>query len=67
MSAAPSLTRSALPAGVLPCWTTGLGLQLVPWQPMLDKRVGQHISGLVQDSGGIDWSFGRKRGVGIGM
>ncbi|MER8639937.1 hypothetical protein NKH04_28065 [Mesorhizobium sp. M1365] len=34
---------------------------------MLDKRVGQHISGLVQDSGGIDWSFGRKRGVGIGM
>ncbi|MER9544288.1 DUF3363 domain-containing protein [Mesorhizobium sp. M0437] len=45
----------------------GLGFQLVPWQPMLDKRIGQHISGLVQDSGGIDWSFGRKRGVGIGM
>ncbi|MES0158139.1 DUF3363 domain-containing protein, partial [Mesorhizobium sp. M0018] len=43
----------------------GLGLQLVPWQPMLDKRVGQHISGLVQDSGGIDWSFGRKRGLGL--
>ncbi|MER8765774.1 DUF3363 domain-containing protein [Mesorhizobium sp. M0968] len=45
----------------------GLGFQLVPWQPMLEKRIGQHITGLVQDSGGIDWSFGRKRGVGIGM
>lgn len=44
-----------------------LGFQLVPWQPMLDKRIGQHITGLVQDSGGIDWSFGRKRGHGIGM
>ncbi|WP_376703423.1 DUF3363 domain-containing protein [Mesorhizobium sp. ISC25] len=45
----------------------GLGFQLVPWQPMLDKRIGQHIGGVVQGSGGIDWSFGRKRGVGIGM
>ncbi|MES0157729.1 DUF3363 domain-containing protein, partial [Mesorhizobium sp. M0018] len=45
----------------------GLGFQLVPWQPMLEKRIGQHITGAVQSSGGIDWSFGRKRGVGIGM
>ncbi|WP_376704044.1 DUF3363 domain-containing protein [Mesorhizobium sp. ISC25] len=43
----------------------GLGFQLVPWQPMLDKRIGQHISGFVQSSGGIDWSFGRKRGIGM--
>ncbi|MER8785112.1 DUF3363 domain-containing protein [Mesorhizobium sp. M1006] len=45
----------------------GLGFQLVPWQPMLEKRIGQHITGPVQDSGGIDWSFGRKRGLGVGM
>ncbi|MER9250129.1 DUF3363 domain-containing protein, partial [Mesorhizobium sp. M0590] len=45
----------------------GLGFQLVPWQPMLEKRIGQHITGFVQNSGGIDWSFGRKRGLGIGM
>ncbi|MER8402971.1 relaxase/mobilization nuclease and DUF3363 domain-containing protein [Mesorhizobium sp. M1348] len=43
----------------------GLGFQLMPWQPMLDKRIGQHISGFVQSSGGIDWSFGRKRGLGL--
>ncbi|MER9243259.1 DUF3363 domain-containing protein, partial [Mesorhizobium sp. M0633] len=45
----------------------GLGFQLVPWQPMLDKRIGKNITGLVQNSGGIDWSFGRRRSMGIGM
>jgi type IV secretory pathway VirD2 relaxase len=42
----------------------GLGFQLVPWQPALDQRVGQHISGVVRDGGGVDWSFARKRGLG---
>jgi type IV secretory pathway VirD2 relaxase len=43
----------------------GIGFQLVPWQPVLDKRIGQHITGTVRDAGGIEWSFGRKRGLGI--
>jgi Protein of unknown function (DUF3363) len=43
----------------------GIGFQLVPWQPVLDNRVGQHITGTVRDAGGIEWSFGRKRGLGI--
>jgi type IV secretory pathway VirD2 relaxase len=43
----------------------GLGFQLVPWQPLLEKRIGQHISGLQRDDGGIEWSFGRKRGLGL--
>jgi hypothetical protein len=43
----------------------GIGFQLVPWQPVLDKRIGQHIAGTVRDAGGIEWSFGRKRGLGI--
>jgi type IV secretory pathway VirD2 relaxase len=43
----------------------GIGLQLVPWQPVLDKRIGQHITGTVRDAGGIEWNFGRKRGLGI--
>jgi uncharacterized protein DUF3363 len=42
-----------------------IGLQLVPWQPVLDKRIGQHITGTVRDAGGIEWSFGRKRRLGI--
>jgi hypothetical protein len=42
----------------------GLGFSLVPWQPVLDKRVGQHISGLMRSGGDIEWSFGRKGGWG---
>jgi type IV secretory pathway VirD2 relaxase len=43
----------------------GIGFQLVPWQPMLDKRIGQHITGTVRAAGGIEWSFGRNRGLGL--
>ncbi len=43
----------------------GIGFHLVPWQPVLDKRIGQHITGTVRDAGGIEWNFGRKRGLGL--
>jgi len=43
----------------------GIGFQLVPWQPVLDNRIGQHIAGIMRSAGGIEWSFGRKRGLGI--
>jgi type IV secretory pathway VirD2 relaxase len=43
----------------------GLGFSLVPWQPVLDKHVGQHITGLMRNDGGIEWSLGRKRGLGL--
>jgi hypothetical protein len=43
----------------------GTGFQLVPWQPVLDKRIGQHISGMMRNAGGIEWCFGRKRGLGL--
>ncbi|MGA3339908.1 MAG: DUF3363 domain-containing protein [Methylocella sp.] len=43
----------------------GLGFSLVPWQPVLDKRIGQHITGAMRDDGGIEWSLGRKRELGL--
>ena len=43
----------------------GLGFQLVPWQPILKKRIGQHISGLQRDDGGIEWTLGRNRGLSL--
>ena len=43
----------------------GLGFSLVPWQPVLDKRIGQHITGAMRDGGGIEWSLGRKRDLGL--
>ena len=43
----------------------GIGFQLVPWQHLLDRRIGQQITGIARDAGGIEWSFGRKRGLGL--
>ena len=43
----------------------GLGFQLVPWTPSLEKQLGRHVSGVARGDGGIDWSFGRKRGLGL--
>jgi type IV secretory pathway VirD2 relaxase len=43
----------------------GLGFQLVPWQPILEKRIGQHITGLHRDDGGIEWTLGRNRGLSL--
>jgi uncharacterized protein DUF3363 len=45
----------------------GLGFQLVPWQPVLEKRIDQYISGVRRDDGGIEWGFGRKRQLGLGL
>src|SRR5690606_38387746 len=42
-----------------------LGFQLVPWSPSLDRQMGKHISGVMRGDGGVDWSFGRGRGLGL--
>jgi type IV secretory pathway VirD2 relaxase len=43
----------------------GLGFSLVPWSPGLEKQLGRHVAGVARGDGGIDWSFGRKRGLGL--
>jgi len=42
-----------------------LGFALVPWTPTLEKHFRRHVSGVAKDGGGIEWSFGRKRGLEI--
>jgi hypothetical protein len=44
---------------------SGLGLQLVPWHPVLQRRIGQYITGLQRDDGGIEWTLGRSRGLSL--
>lgn len=34
---------------------------LVPWRPVLDRRIGQHVSGIISGDG-VTWNFGRQRG-----
>ena len=57
--------RLALASGRFAMLDDGLGFQLVPWSPSLEKHLGKHVSGVARDDGGIDWSFGRKRGLGL--
>jgi len=57
--------RFTLSSGRFAMIDDGLGFQLVPWTPSLEKQLGRHVSGIARDDGGIDWSFGRKRGLGL--
>lgn len=35
---------------------------LVPWRPVLERNLGQHVSGIAKSDGGISWNIGRQRG-----
>jgi type IV secretory pathway VirD2 relaxase len=53
--------RLTLASGRFAMIDNGLGFALVPWTPALDRHLGRHVSGVAKGSGGIEWSFGRKR------
>ncbi|KAB2676088.1 relaxase/mobilization nuclease domain-containing protein [Brucella tritici] len=57
--------RLTLASGRFAMIDDGLGFQLVPWSPSLEKQIGRHVSGVARDDGGVDWDFGRKRGLGL--
>lgn len=57
--------RFSLATGRFAMIDDGLGFQLVPWSPSLERQLGRHVSGVARDGGGVDWDFGRKRGVGV--
>lgn len=57
--------RLTLASGRFAMIDDGLGFQLVPWSPSLEKQLGRHVSGVARNDGGVDWSFGRKRGLGL--
>jgi type IV secretory pathway VirD2 relaxase len=56
--------RLTLSSGRFAMIDDGLGFQLVPWRPALEKHLGQEVRGIATASG-VEWSFGRKRGLGI--
>lgn len=57
--------RIALASGRFAMINDGLGFQLVPWTPSIEKHLGKHISGVARGNGGVDWDFGRNRGIGF--
>ena len=58
--------RVQLASGRFAMIDNGLGFELVPWKPALEEHLGRQVSGVVLPGGGMDWTFGRNRGFGIG-
>jgi type IV secretory pathway VirD2 relaxase len=54
--------RVTLASGRFAMIDDGLGFQLVPWRPALERYLGQEVRGIATARGGIEWSFGTKRG-----
>lgn len=57
--------RATLASGRFAMIDDGLGFQLVPWRPALEEHLGRHITGTMTPGGGVDWSLGRGRGIGL--
>ncbi|MBN9511063.1 MAG: DUF3363 domain-containing protein [Alphaproteobacteria bacterium] len=57
--------RVALASGRFAMIDDGLGFQLVPWRPALEKNLGREVRGVMAPGGGVDWNHGRKHGLGI--
>jgi type IV secretory pathway VirD2 relaxase len=52
--------RLSLSSGRFAMIDDGLGFQLVPWLPSLERELGRQVNGIAGPSG-VDWNFGRKR------
>lgn len=57
--------RLTLASGRFAMIDDGLGFSLAPWTPTLERHLGQQVSGVTTASG-VDWTFGRKRSLGLG-
>ena len=57
--------RIALSSGRFAMIDNGMGFQLVPWRPNLERHLGQAVAGTINARGGVDWSFTRTRSLGL--
>lgn len=57
--------RLSLTSGRFAMIDDGLGFSLVPWSPTLERHLGRQVAGLARADGGLDWSLGRARGLGL--
>ena len=56
--------RLSLSSGRFAMIDNGLGFQLVPWLPSLERELGRQVNGIA-GPGGVDWNFGRKRDLSL--
>ena len=57
--------RLMLASGRFAMIDEGIGFQLVPWRPALERHLGREISGVATGGGRVIWSLERKIGLGI--
>jgi type IV secretory pathway VirD2 relaxase len=57
--------RVTLASGRFAMIDNGLGFQLVPWRPALEKELGREVRGVMAPGGSVQWTLGRKRGLGL--
>jgi type IV secretory pathway VirD2 relaxase len=57
--------RVTLSSGRFAMIDDGMGFQLAPWRPALEQQLGRQVGGVIVPGRNVDWSFGRKRGLGI--
>ncbi|OLU13217.1 type VI secretion protein [Pseudomonas sp. PA1(2017)] len=43
----------------------GIGFSLVPWKPVIERKLGQSVSAVIQGNS-VSWQLGRQRGPSIG-
>jgi type IV secretory pathway VirD2 relaxase len=56
--------RLSLASGRFAMIDNGLGFQLVPWIPSLERELGRQVNGIA-GPGGVEWSLGRKRDLSL--
>jgi hypothetical protein len=57
--------RVTLSSGRFAMIDDGLGFQLVPWRPALERHLGRQVTGAMSPGGTVDWNFGPKRGLSV--
>ena len=57
--------RVTLASGRFAMIDDGLGFQLVPWRPALERQLGREVSGVIAPDRTVEWNFGRRRGIDI--
>jgi type IV secretory pathway VirD2 relaxase len=56
--------RLSLASGRFAMIDNGLGFQLVPWIPSLERELGRQVNGIA-GPGGVEWSLGRRRDLSL--
>ncbi|WP_215748081.1 relaxase/mobilization nuclease domain-containing protein [Gluconobacter cerevisiae] len=59
--------RLSLSSGRFAMIDNGLGFQLVPWAPSLEKQHDRHVDGVARNDREVDWRHDRKSDLGISL